>query len=99
MPSVEFYNSIGQRNALKNTANQNNESTLHDDFIDSNGNTTDGNSGRLTFDVKSISTPTPDQLRVREIIEKINNDQSLNNIEERDFKKLYILEEIRWTRF
>ena len=95
MPSVQFYNTPSQRNALKQSANNIGESTIHDDFVDSNGNPTDGNSGRLTFDV-IIPTPlTADQITVRALVDKINNNQSLNNVEERDFRRLYIIGEVR----
>ncbi len=92
---IEFYNNINQRDALKQSANNIGESTIHDDFVDSNGNATDGNSGRLTFDIIPDPIPTADQTTVRAIIDKINNNQSLNNVEERDFRRLYHIEQIR----
>ncbi len=92
---IEFYVSKTNRDILKNMAHTIGESVIHDDFIDIVGNHKDGNTGRLTFDVKPNIPPTTDELRVRELVTKINNDQSLSNIEERDFRRLYIVEEIR----
>ncbi len=94
--TIEFYVSKTNRDILKNMANLRGESTIHDDFINSMGNPTNGNTGRLTFGVKpNAPPPTTDELRVRELVLKIENDQSLSNIEERDFRRLYIIQEIR----
>ena len=92
---IEFYISKTNRDIIKNQAYLIGESVIHDDFINIVGNPTDGNTGRLTFDVKPDAIPTAEQLRVKELLEKINNDQSLSNLEERDFRKLYIVKEIR----
>ncbi len=96
MPSISFYNNPAQRDSLKNTAHNIGETTIHEDHIDSNGNPTDGNSGRLTFDVSPQGAPTtPDQITVRALVDKINSNQSLNNTEERDFRRLYHIGNIR----
>ncbi len=94
---TEFYTTKAEKDNLKNQAHLIGESVIHDDFIDSNGSPTNANgkSGRLTFDVNAIPAPTADEATVRAIIDKINSDQSLNNVEERDFRKLYHLEGIR----
>ena len=93
--SVEFYNNHQQRDALINSHTQLGETQIHDDFIDSNGNATKGKSGRLTFDIRTSPPATPDQITVRAIIDKIQNNQSLNNVEERDFRRLYHIGGIR----
>ena len=95
MQRIEFYSNQSQRKTLIDDALVLGESTIHDDFIDSNGNSTNGKSGRLTFDVKTSPPLTADQITVRAIVDKINNDQSLNNVEERDFRKLYHVGGIR----
>jgi len=53
----EFYNSIIQRDQLRDNATALGETEIHNDFIDSNGNKTDGQSGRLSFDVKANPPP------------------------------------------
>ena len=95
MPSIVFYSTPAERNQLKQDAHSIGESPLHDDFIDINGNPTNGNSGRLQFDVKVTPPPTPDQITVRLIVAEILVDNSLSNIEERDFRRLYIVGGIR----
>ncbi len=92
---TEFYVSKTNRDILKNMAHTIGESVIHDDFVDILGNPTDGNTGRLTFDIKPDPIITTDELRVRDLVTKIKNDQSLSNIEERDFRRLYHVEEIR----
>ncbi len=92
---TEFYISKTNRDILKNMANLIGESVIHDDFVNSVGMPTDGNTGRLTFDIKPDPIPTTDELTVRAIIAKIESDQSLNNVEERDFRKLFHLRGIR----
>ena len=92
---IEFYNSLANRTALLNSAHTLGESTIHDDFIDINGNPTDGKSGRLTLDIQTAPPLTQDQITVRAIIAKIESNQSLNNVEERDFRRLYHIGGIR----
>ena len=65
MERIEFYRDIIQRDNLKQRANTIGESTIHDDFIDINGNPTDGTSGKLTFDIK----PDPVQRPKRDLSE------------------------------
>ena len=95
MTRIEFYVSKTNRDILKNMANTIGESTIHDDFIDIVGNPTKGNTGRLTFGIKPDPIITPDQITVRALVAKIENNQSLSNLEERDFRKLYHVREIR----
>jgi len=52
------------------------ESFIHDDFIDKDGNVTDGNSGRLTIDVIS-NVIDPKSVRQNELRKKLN-DNSIN---------------------
>ena len=71
--TVNYYSDLRQRDDLITTANLGGESMIHDDFVDINGNPTDGKSGRLTFGVKVTPTPTTDQLRIRALFEKIES--------------------------
>jgi len=52
------------------------ESFIHDDFIDKNGNATDGNSGRLTIDIIP-NVKDPKLVRRKELRKKLN-DNSIN---------------------
>ena len=92
---IEFYNSLANRKALLISAHAIGESIVHDDFLDQAGNETDGKSGRLTLDIQITPPLTPDQITVQDIIAKIEADQSLNNLEERNFRRLYHLGGIR----
>ncbi len=78
--TIVFYNSKAERGQLIAAANQANESTIHDDFIDSNGNPTNGQSGRLTFGVL-VSPPNPNFIRLEELRQKLR-DNTLNSLPE-----------------
>ena len=53
---IEFYVSKINREIIVNQANLTGETMIHDDFINRIGRSTDGNTGRLTFDVV-VSVP------------------------------------------
>ena len=92
---IQYYHSKFQLKNIKEDLPLTNESIIHNDYLDVNGNPTDGNKGKLTIDIKPPVIPTADQITVRNIIAKIQSNQSLNNVEERDFRKLYHIMGIR----
>lgn len=71
--TIKYYNSLKRKKSLVKAANKRGESTVHDDFIDVNGNATDGKSGRLTFEV-IVSTPDPNFIRKKELTGKLQDD-------------------------
>ena len=71
--TVVYYKSKQEWIKAKKTANAKGESTIHDDFVDKDGKSTDGKSGRLTFAVK----PAGDQtkfLRKKQLTKKLKDD-------------------------
>ena len=69
---VEYYKTPEEKLSKLKTANKAGETQIHDDYIDSKRNITDGNNGRLTFDVK----PNPNNTefnRVKELKQKAKN--------------------------
>ncbi len=68
--TVKYYSSLEEKKQLKKNAHARGESTIHDDFIDKNNNSTDGKSGRLTFEVKPDHIPTVDEIKIKELKEK-----------------------------
>jgi len=71
--TIKYYNSKTKWKKLKKEAIQRGESTIHDDFIDVNGITTDGTSGRLTFDIIP-STLDTELIRKKELNKKLKDD-------------------------
>ena len=68
---IVFYSSIAQRDSIKATAYAIGESPIHDDFIDSNGDPTDGTSGRLTFDIIAPTVPDADDILLESLLPKV----------------------------
>jgi len=89
--TIEFYSSPAERITLKTAAILRRESTIHDDFIDINGDPTDGNSGRLEFGIISKPLPDLDRDRVIELFEKFETDGTLSLTELIEFVKLKLV--------
>ncbi len=70
---IVYYNSKKERITELKKANEKGESAIHDDFLDVNGKVTDGNSGKLTFDILD-NTPDPKFLRMKELRKKLQDD-------------------------
>jgi len=49
-----YYKDLKEKQKLKNEAHKLKERTLHDSFIDKNGNETNGESGQLVFDENPV---------------------------------------------
>ena len=91
---IEFYVSKTNRDILKNMAHTIGESVVHDDFINILGNPTNGNTGRLTFDIIPDPIPTVNELRSRELKRKLEAD-TITERELREFLNLFLLRDIR----
>ena len=78
---IIYYNSLDDRKQkLKNL--DVGESLIHDDFLDENGEATDGTKGKLTLDVV-ISTPDPNFMRMKELRQKLKDDSiTFNELKE-----------------
>ena len=70
---IQFYRDLTQRKTLIDAAQLNGDSMIHDDFIDTNGNPTDGTSGRLEFGTVPNEIPTTDQTRLRALFVKVES--------------------------
>ena len=92
--TVEFYVSKTNRDILKNMAVLRGESVLHDDFINSLGMPTNGNTGRLTFGIIPNPRQSRDEIRVKELVIKLNND-TITDRELHEFLSLTILNDVR----
>lgn len=85
--TIKYYSSLEEKELLKNEANKRRESTIHDDFVDIDGNHTDKTKGRLIFGIipniidKSFT-------RKKELTKKLKNDSITFN----EFKELQRLE-------
>jgi len=70
---IVFYKSPKNARQLKTAAHALGESTKHQDFVDINGNPTDGKSGRLTFHVLPHIPPTPEEILLELLLGKLKN--------------------------
>ncbi len=70
---IKYYNSKDERKTILDDANSLGESIIHDDFLDKDGNATDGTKGKLTLDVVA-SVPNPDFVRLKELNQKLDDD-------------------------
>mgnify|MGYP000082480661 CR=1 FL=1 len=75
-----FYNSIAERDSILADQNTRGFHQLHDDFVDSDGNTTDGTIGRLTVTNKETREPPRQSKTLDEgllqLLEKAGTDSS-----------------------
>ena len=83
---IEYYSNKEESIKLKKEANAKGESTIHDDFIDSNESLTDGKSGKLTF----VVIPKPDNTKFirRKKLQKKLNDNSITFEELKEYLRL-----------
>ena len=96
---IEYYSSLDDKKHLKNLANQLGESTIHDDFIDRDGNPTDGISGRFTFGVKP--DPEPRKILTNNQLNHKLKDRTLDLLELQDLIAMQALKSTssRWDNF
>jgi len=69
---VVFYSNERERITLLRQAHNNTERCIHQDFIDINGNPTDGTKGRLTIE-DYIAVLDPELIERTRLIAKIND--------------------------
>jgi len=86
---VVFYSNLVRRNILIAIAETNGETTIHDEFLDSNNNPTDGSSGKLTFDIVTPTPMTPEFIRTKQLTVKIKA-ETATPTEIREYLKLTI---------
>jgi len=96
---TEFYHSPQQKQQKKNDARSRGESTIHDDFIDRQGNQTRGDIGRLTFDVKP--DPPPRTIKTHDELLLAFYKKEIKYL---DLLDLLVMEHLtdhasKWTRF
>jgi len=97
--TVIYYNSIQQKKAIKLAGILRGESTIHDDFIDRLGQSTNGKSGRLTLG--TIPDPLP---RVKKGLNELNQrlkDKDLDYLDLLDLLEIQALKlnSTRWENF
>lgn len=73
MARTEFYGSLRNKRIAKEAAHRLGESTIHDDFIDALGRSTDGTKGRLTFDIIPDIVKTPKEILLELLLGKLQN--------------------------
>lgn len=95
MARTIYYSTPQQRQDLKDAAHAIGESNIEDSFLDIDGNDTDGNSGRLIFDVRIADPPTQDQIRVRELMAKLDDGTFNVNQDIKEFLKLAFVKRVR----
>jgi len=71
--SVEFYPSRRIKLRIISDHKALGETQKHDDYIDINGNATDGRSGRLTFEILPKLELTPVQILLELLLGKLRN--------------------------
>jgi len=88
---ILFYSDLSERKTLIDSIESQGKSILHDDFLDGTGKTTDGQSGKLTFDVIPDRIPTAKETRDKELIAKLKDD-TITDSEVKEFLKLRFTE-------
>lgn len=73
---IKYYSNKIEWKKLKKEANDRGESTIHDDFLDVNNNPTNGQSGKLTFEIIPDVIDTK-FIRRKELTKKLN-DNTIN---------------------
>jgi len=90
---ILFYKSKAERLTIIDSIQLEGKNILHDDFLDSEGKATDGNSGKLTFDFDIIKPPTTDEIRIRELTQKLSDD-TITDLEVKEFLRLRFVNDL-----
>jgi len=94
---VKFYHNPAEKLKLKQSAHDRGLSTIHDDFKDEGNHNTQGDIGRLSFDIK----PDPPE-RVIKSLDELNLllfKKEINYIELLDLLTIQAISPSRWERF
>ncbi len=92
---IEYYKDIEERDSLKAAAYALGETVIHDDFVnideDENLFPTNGQSGRLTFDVIVVKADDADTILYKSLLVKLES-KSISNSEIIDLLKFKIID-------
>jgi len=85
---IFFYADKPERGTIIGRENSLGRRLLHDDFVNDEGNPTDGKSGRLTFSDTDEPTQSAEAIRLNELTTDLLNGEILSVVELNEYLKL-----------
>jgi len=94
---VKFYHNPAEKIRLKQSAHDRGMSTIHDDFLDERNHATNGDIGKLTFDVRA--DPIEREIKTLDELNLLLFKKRISHLELLDLLTLQALSLTRWQRF